>query len=72
MNIYPTRSQAEGVARAFSKSASCTVVLYRTPDDKFVTARPSEEVKGQIDTVYRDGYVVPTLLASPNTTRGTL
>lgn len=64
MNIYPTRTQAEGVARAFSKSASCTVVLYRTSDDKFVTARPSEQVTGQIDSVYRDGYVVPTLLAA--------
>ncbi len=64
MNIYPTRTQAEGVARAFSKSASCTVVLYRTADEKFVTARPSERVEGQIDTVYRDGYVVPSLLSS--------
>ncbi|HYP85912.1 hypothetical protein [Variovorax sp.] len=69
MNIYPTRSQAEGVARAFSKSASCTIVLYKTPDEKYVTARPNEHVKGTIDTVFRDGYVVPSLLSASSVKR---
>jgi hypothetical protein len=62
MNTYPTRTLATGNARAFSKTARCTVVVYRTPDSKYVAARANERVEGQIDIVYRDGYEVSSNL----------
>ena len=63
MNTYPTVRQASGVARTLSKFSACTVVVYKTPDAKFVTARPNDVVQGEIDSVYRNGYLVPTLLS---------
>jgi hypothetical protein len=63
MNTYPTVSQATGVARTLSKHSSCTIVVYRTPQAKFVTARPTDPVLGDIEGIYRNGYVVPTLLS---------
>ncbi|SFN49092.1 hypothetical protein [Variovorax sp. OV329] len=64
MNTYPTVLQATGVARTLSKFSACTIVVYKTPDAKFVTARPNDLVQGgEIDSVYRNGYLVPTLLS---------
>ncbi|PNG50383.1 MULTISPECIES: hypothetical protein [unclassified Variovorax] len=62
MNIYPTRRQATGVARNFSKTARCVVVVYKTPENKYAAARSTEPVAGQIDIVFRDGYEVRSLL----------
>jgi hypothetical protein len=64
MNTYPTASQANGVARTLSKHLSCTIVVYRTPQAKFVTARTSDQVAGNIEGIYRNGYCTPTLLSS--------
>ena len=63
MNTYPTVRQASGVARTLSKFSACTIVVYKTPDAKFITARPNDVVQGGIDSVYRNGYLVPTLLS---------
>ncbi len=63
MNTYPTASQANGVARTLSKHLSCTIVVYRTPQAKFVTARTSDQVAGNIEGIYRNGYCTPTLLS---------
>jgi hypothetical protein len=63
MNTYPTISQATGVARTLSKHASCTIVIYRTPQSKFVTARTTDPVMGNIESVYRNGYCTPTMLS---------
>jgi len=63
MNTYPTVRQATGVARTLSKFSACTIVVYKTPESKFVTARPGDQVEGEIDSVYRNGYLVPTLLS---------
>ena len=63
MNTYPTVRQATGVARTLSKFSACTIVVYKTPDARFVTARPNDAVQGEIDSVYRNGYLVPTLLS---------
>jgi hypothetical protein len=63
MNTYPTVRQATGVARTLSKFSACTIVVYKTPEAKFVTARPEDVVDGSIEGVYRDGYEVPTLLS---------
>jgi len=63
MNTYPTVRQASGVARTLSKFSACTIVVYKTPDAKFITARPNDVVQGEIDSVYRNGYLVPTLLS---------
>lgn len=63
MNTYPTASQATGVARTLSKHSACTIVIYRTPEAKFVTARPTDPMLGCIEGVYRNGYEVPTLLS---------
>lgn len=56
MNTYPTVSQATGVARTLSKRSSCTILVYRTPEARFVTARPNDPVVGSIEGVYRNGY----------------
>jgi hypothetical protein len=64
MNTYPTISQATGVARTLSKRASCTIVVYRTPQSKFVTARTSDPAVGSIEGIYRNGYLTQTLLSS--------
>lgn len=63
MNTYPTVSQATGVARTLSKHLSCTIVVYRTPQAKFVTARTTDRVAGNIESIYRNGYCTPTLLS---------
>ncbi len=63
MNTYPTAGQATGVARTLSKQAACTIVIYKTPQAKFVTARPGDPMCGSIEGVYRNGYHVPTLLS---------
>ena len=39
------------------------MVVYRVTEEKFVTAHSSDQVNGTIEAVYRDGYVVPTLLS---------
>ncbi|VTU22853.1 hypothetical protein SRS16CHR_03134 [Variovorax sp. SRS16] len=58
MNTYPTASQANGVARTLSKSSACTIVVYRTDDHSFVTARPADVVHGLVVGIYRNGYQV--------------
>ena len=63
MNTYPTVLQATGVARTLSKHWGCTFVVYKTPAAKFVTARPNEAIEGEVQSVYRNGYVVPTVLS---------
>jgi hypothetical protein len=63
MNTYSTVSQATGVARTLSKFSACTIVVYKTFEGKFVTARPGDAIQGAIEGVYRDGYLVPTLLS---------
>jgi len=64
MDTYPTLSQATGVARTLSKRQLCTIVVYRTPDEKVVTARPNDRVEGTIEGVYREGYLTPTVFTS--------
>jgi hypothetical protein len=59
MNAYPTVSQATGVARTLSKSQACTIVLYKTAENRFVAARPNDVVNGLVLGVYRNGYVTP-------------
>ncbi|MET3460939.1 hypothetical protein [Variovorax atrisoli] len=63
METYPTLRQATGVARTLSRHSSCTMVVYRVAEEKFVTAHPSDHVNGTIEAVYRDGYLVQTLLS---------
>jgi hypothetical protein len=63
MNTYPTAGQANGVARTLSKHSACTIVIYKTPEARFVTARPNDPMRGSIEGVYRNGYFVPTLLS---------
>ncbi|MFL9668832.1 MULTISPECIES: hypothetical protein [Variovorax] len=65
METYPTLRQATGVARILSKRSSCTIVVYRQAEGKFVAAHSTDRVEGSIEGVYRDGYVVPTLLSKP-------
>jgi hypothetical protein len=62
METYPTLRQATGGARTLSKHSSCTMVVYRVDDEKFVAAHSTDRVEGTIEGVYRDGYVVQTLL----------
>jgi hypothetical protein len=62
METYTTLRQATGVARILSKRSSCTIVVYRTADEKYVAAHAADRVEGTIEGVYRDGYVVQTLL----------
>lgn len=62
METYPTLRQATGVARTLSKHSSCTMVVYRLGDEKYVAAHSTDRVEGTIEGVYRDGYVVQTLL----------
>jgi hypothetical protein len=62
METYPTLRQATGVARTLSKRNACTIVVYRTGDEKYVAAHSTDRVEGTIEGVYRDGYVVQTLL----------
>ncbi|WP_256220481.1 hypothetical protein [Variovorax sp. OK202] len=38
------------------------MVVYRVDDEKFVAAHSTDRVEGTIEGVYRDGYVVQTLL----------
>ena len=64
METYPTLLQATGVARTLSKHSSSTMVVYRVADEKYVTAHATDRVEGgSIECVYRDGYVVQTLLS---------
>lgn len=63
METYPTLRQATGVARTLSKHSSSTMVVYRVTEQKFITAHACDQVEGTIEAVYRDGYVVPTLLS---------
>ena len=60
MNTYQTASMATGVARTLSKHGSCTIVVYKTSDCKFVTARTNDPVRGLVQAVYREGYLMPT------------
>lgn len=60
MNTYQTLRQAIGVARTLSRSAVCTIVVYKVEDNKFITARPEDAVTGLIMGVYRNGYVLGT------------
>ena len=62
MNTYRTLHQATGVARTLSARPDRTVIVYRTADDKFVTASPRDPVVGTIEGVYREGYAVRTVL----------
>ncbi|MGJ7574169.1 hypothetical protein ACSFBX_26805 [Variovorax sp. RB2P76] len=63
METYPTLRQATGVARTLSKRSSCTILVYRVGEEKFVAAHATDPVEGgTIEGVYRDGYVVNTLL----------
>ncbi len=63
METYPTLRQATGVARTLSKRSSCTMVVYRMGEEKYVTAHSTDRVEGgTLESVYRDGYVVNTLL----------
>ncbi|OUL98602.1 hypothetical protein [Variovorax sp. JS1663] len=62
MNTYRTLDQATGVARTLSARPDRTVIVYRTADDKFVTASPKDPVRGTVTGVFRDGYAVRTLL----------
>jgi hypothetical protein len=61
MNTYRTLDQATGVARTLSARSARTIVVYRTDDQKFVTAAPNDPVMGTIEGVYRDGYAVRTV-----------
>ncbi|WP_179830439.1 hypothetical protein [Variovorax sp. YR752] len=51
------------MARTLSKHSSCTMVVYRVTEEKFVAAHAADRVQGSIEAVYRDGYLVPTLLS---------
>lgn len=62
MNTYRTLNQATGVARTLSAQSDRTVIVYRTADEKFVTASPKDPVLGVIEGVYRNGYAVRTVL----------
>lgn len=62
MNSYRTLNQATGVARTLSAQADRTVIVYRTADEKYVTASPKDPVLGTIEGVYRNGYAVRTVL----------
>ena len=59
MNTYQTANQATGVARTLSKSAACTIVVYQAGAGKYVTARPTDAVRGLVIGVYRNGYLMP-------------
>lgn len=59
MNTYPTSSQATGVARTLSKSAQSTIVVYKTAENRFVTASLRDSVRGLVLGAYRNGYGVP-------------
>ena len=59
VNTYPTASQATGVARTLSKSARSTVVVYKTADNRFVTAALRDAVNGLVVGIYQNGYVLP-------------
>lgn len=61
MNTYRTLDQATGVARTLS-GQDRTVIVYRTSDDRYVTASPKDPVLGTIEGVYRNGYAVRTVL----------
>ena len=58
LNIYKTVSQAIGVARTLSKSAACTIMVYQTGGNRFVTARPSDPVNGLVIGIYQNGYQI--------------
>ena len=58
MNTYRTLNQATGVASAQDR----TVIVYRTSDERYVTASPKDPVAGTIEGVYRNGYAVRTVL----------
>jgi len=46
METYPTLRQATGVARTLSKHSSCTMVVYRVTEEKFVTRiRPTRSTE---------------------------
>ena len=62
LNSYRTLNQATGVARTLSAQADRTVIVYRTSDEKYVTASPKDPVLGTIEGVYRNGYAVRTVL----------
>ncbi|SEB19212.1 hypothetical protein [Variovorax sp. YR216] len=59
MNTYPTSTQATNVARILSKSLRNTIVVYRAAENKFITARPRDTVKGLVVGAFRNGYEVP-------------
>ena len=61
MNTYRTLNQATGVARTLS-TQDRTVIVYRTSDERYVTASPKDPVAGTIEGVYRNGYAVRTVL----------
>ncbi|MGK6311177.1 MULTISPECIES: hypothetical protein [unclassified Variovorax] len=61
MNTYRTLNQATGVARTLS-AQDRTVIVYRTSDERYVTASPKDPVAGTIEGVYRNGYAVRTVL----------
>ena len=48
--------------RTLSAQADRTVIVYRTSDEKYVTASPKDPVLGTIEGVYRNGYAVRTVL----------
>ncbi|MDM0107904.1 hypothetical protein QTH97_23355 [Variovorax sp. J22R24] len=59
MNTYQTPSQATGVARTLSKSAQSTIVVYKTAENRFVTASPKDSVRGLVLGAFRNGYGIP-------------
>jgi len=59
MNTYQTSSQATGVARTLSRSSRSTMVVYKTAENKFVTASPKDTVRGLVLGAYRNGYGIP-------------
>ena len=61
MNTYRTLNQATSVARTLS-AQDRTVIVYRTSDERYVTASPKDPVAGTIEGVYRNGYAVRTVL----------
>ena len=63
MNTYPTFSQATGVARTLSKSACSIIVVYKTAENRFVTASPRDSVRGLVVGAYRNGYEIPVAQA---------
>ena len=62
MNTYRTLNQATGVARTLSARPDRTVIVYRTAEEKFVTASPRDPVLGVVEGVFREGYAVRTVL----------